>query len=72
MLIEPPIDKLILKTPCRYALVAGIAKRARELNSNTTKGAELEANKIKPITYACNEVYDGSIEIKVADTKEEK
>ena len=32
-MIEPPIDKLIKKAPCRYALVAGLAKRAREYSS---------------------------------------
>ena len=30
-MIDPPIDKLIKKAPCRYALVCGLAKRAKEL-----------------------------------------
>ena len=49
MMIEPPIDKLIKKAPCRYALVCGLAKRAKELSS--TRAAELEEKHIKPISY---------------------
>ena len=52
MMIEPPIDKLIKKAPCRYALVCGLAKRAKELNS--TKLQELEDAHIKAISYAAN------------------
>ena len=32
-MINPPIDKLIKKAPCRYALVVGVAKRAKELET---------------------------------------
>ena len=31
MMIEPPIDKLIKKAECRYALVMGVANRAKQL-----------------------------------------
>ena len=33
MMIDPPIDKLIKKAECRYALVCGVAKRARQLET---------------------------------------
>lgn len=62
-MIEPPIDKLIKKAPCRYALVCGLAKRAKELNS--IKLQELEDAHIKAISYAANEIYSGKIEIKI-------
>lgn len=62
-MIEPPIDKLIKKAPCRYALVCGLAKRAKELNS--TMAQELEEQHIKPISYAAQEIYDDKISIKV-------
>ncbi len=63
MMIEPPIDKLIKKAPCRYALVCGLAKRAKELSS--TRAAELEEKHIKPISYAAEEIYNDKIIIKV-------
>lgn len=63
MMIEPPIDKLITKTPCRYALVCGLAKRARELSATHSK--ELEESGLKPISYAAKEIYEGKIVIKV-------
>lgn len=63
MMIEPPIDKLIKKTPCRYALVTGLAKRARELSATHSK--ELEESGMKPISYAAQEIYDGKIVVKV-------
>ena len=63
MMIEPPIDKLITKTPCRYALVCGLAKRARELSA--TKAKELEESGKKPISNAAQEIYDGKVIVKV-------
>ena len=63
MMIEPPIDKLITRTPCRYALVAGLAKRARELSATNAK--ELEESGMKPISYAAQEIYDGKVVVKV-------
>ena len=63
MMIEPPIDKLIKKTPCRYALVCGLAKRARELSATHAK--ELEESGMKAISYAAQEIYDGKSIVKV-------
>lgn len=61
MMIDPPIDKLIQKTFCRYALVSGIAKRAKELTSQESD--KLEESGLKAISYAAKEIYDGKITI---------
>ena len=57
MMIEPPIDKLIKKAPCRYAFVCAVAKRAKQLV--TLEPELLEETKTKPISLACQEIYDG-------------
>ncbi len=59
MMIDPPIDKLIQKTWCRYALVTGIAKRAKELSNQNPE--QLEESGLKPISLAAKEIYDGEI-----------
>ena len=61
MMIDPPIDKMITMAPCRYALVVGIAKRAKELLAMETD--ELEKAKMKAISYAAKEIYEGKIKI---------
>ena len=63
MMIEPPIDKLIKKTVCRYALVNGLASRARELSAVGSQ--ELENSGLKAISYAAKEIYEDRIVIKV-------
>jgi DNA-directed RNA polymerase subunit K/omega len=65
MMIDPPIDKLITKTPCRYALASGLAKRARELSA--TKAKELDETHMTALSYAAHEIYDGKITIKVEE-----
>lgn len=62
MMIDPPIDKLIKKAECRYALVCGVAKRARQLEAQSPE--LLEESGMKSISYAAHEVYDGKIVIK--------
>ncbi|MDE6473733.1 MAG: DNA-directed RNA polymerase subunit omega [Clostridia bacterium] len=62
MMIDPPIDKLIKKTECRYALVCGVAKRARQLE--TQYSDMLEKSGMKAISLAAQEVYEGEVEIK--------
>ena len=61
MMIDPPIDKLIQKAECRYALACAVAKRTRELltseSSNHADSGE------KPVTLACKEIYSGKIKI---------
>ncbi|HOB63962.1 MAG: DNA-directed RNA polymerase subunit omega [Clostridiales bacterium] len=60
-MIDPPIDKLIKKAPCRYALVVAITKRTKELLS--MDDPELEASGMKAISYAAKEIYEGKIRI---------
>lgn len=61
MLVDPPIDKLIKKTECRYMLVCGISKRARQLLQHESD--MLAFTKQKPISIAAKEIYDGKIVI---------
>lgn len=61
MMIDPPIDKLIQKAPCRYALVTAITKRTKELLSMDTD--ELEESGMKAVSYAAKEFYEGKIRI---------
>ena len=61
MMIDPPIDKLIKKAPCRYALVVGITKRAKALLDMESK--ELEESGLKAVSYAAKEIYDGKIKV---------
>jgi DNA-directed RNA polymerase omega subunit len=61
MMIDPPIDKLIKKAECRYALTCAVAKRTRELL--TSDSAYLESSGENPITLACKEIYEDKIKI---------
>ncbi len=61
MMIDPPIDKLIKKAECRYALTCAVAKRTRELV--TSESNYLAESGEKPISLACKEIYDGRIVI---------
>ena len=61
MMIDPPIDKLIKKAPCRYALVVGITKRAKDLLDMESK--ELEESGLKAVSCAAKEIYDGKIKV---------
>ncbi|HKL73536.1 MAG TPA: DNA-directed RNA polymerase subunit omega [Clostridia bacterium] len=62
-MVNPPIDKLIKKAPCRYALVVGLAKRAKEITAMTKD--DTDNSKMKPISLAAQEIYNGKIIIKV-------
>ena len=56
MMIDPPIDKLIKKAECRYALTCAVAKRTREIV--TGENSQIDQNE-KPISIACKEnLYD--------------
>lgn len=59
MLIDPPIDKLIEKVGCKYALVCLVAQRARTLEDK--KADFLAANNENSITYAAKEVQNGKV-----------
>lgn len=60
-MIEPPIDKLIKKAPCRYALVLGITKRAKDLQD--MEAETLENANVKAVSYAAKEIYEDKIKI---------
>jgi DNA-directed RNA polymerase omega subunit len=60
-MIDPPIDKLIKKAECRYALTCAVAKRTRELL--TQESSYLANSGEKPVTLACKEVYSGKLKI---------
>ena len=61
MMIDPPIDKLIKRAECRYALACAVAKRTRELL--TSYSAYLANSGEKPFTLACKEIYEGTVKI---------
>ncbi|MDR3215954.1 MAG: DNA-directed RNA polymerase subunit omega [Clostridiaceae bacterium] len=61
MMIDPPIDKLITKAECRYALTCAVAKRARQLIAQ--EGDYLSGQELKPISLACKEIYEGKLKI---------
>lgn len=63
MMIDPPIDKLIKKAPCRYALVVGIAKRTKELLTVEKEKSILELSGLKAVSLAAKEIYEGKIRI---------
>ena len=65
MMIYPPIDKLVDKTGCKYALVIATAKKAKYLAEK--KADMLEEINDTPISYAAKEIYDGKVEIKYGD-----
>lgn len=60
MMIDPPIDKLIDKVGCKYALVALVTKRARYLLDK--KADMLAETGERAVSVAAHEVYDGKIE----------
>lgn len=59
-MIDPPIDQLIKKAECRYALTCAVARRTRELIASDTVFDETTD---KPITVACKEIYEGKLKI---------
>lgn len=65
MMIEPPIDKLVDKVGCKYALVSLVTRRARYLLDK--KAEMLEAENLRAVSYAAHEVYDGKVEAQYED-----
>lgn len=59
MMIDPPIDKLIKKAECRYALVCGVAKRAKQLIAQDDE--KMSSSGEKALSIAAHEVYDGDV-----------
>ena len=65
MMIDPPIDTLVEKVGCKYALVCLVTKRSRYLLDK--KADMLEAENIRAVSYAAHEVYDGKVEARSED-----
>ncbi|MDR2047633.1 MAG: DNA-directed RNA polymerase subunit omega [Clostridiales bacterium] len=61
MMIDPPIDKLIEKAECRYALVCAISKRVSAII--TQEPEYLKESGEKPVTLAAKEIYNDRIRI---------
>ncbi len=59
MLVDPPIDKLIKMTECRYMMVCGISKRARQLLQQNPDMENID--KEKAISVAAKEIYEGKV-----------
>lgn len=65
MMIDPPIDKLVEKVGCKYALVSLVTKRSRYLLDK--KAEMLSAENLRAVSYAAHEVYDGIVEARDED-----
>lgn len=61
MMIDPPIDKLIEKTGCKYALACLVAKRAKQVVEK--RAGYLEETGERPVSVASQEIYGGKVEI---------
>jgi len=61
MMIDPPIDKLVDKAGCKYALVCLIARRARFLLDK--KPDLLQDSDKSAIAYAAGELYGDKLKI---------
>lgn len=59
MMIDPPIDKLVEKIGCKYALVCLITKRARYLLDK--KSEMLNETGEKAVSVAAHDVYDNKV-----------
>ena len=67
MLVDPPIDKLVEKIGCKYALVCLVTKRARELQQKLGDDTSSMGPDFNPISYATKEVYNGTVEMSEED-----
>lgn len=65
MMIDPPIDKLVDKVGCKYALVVVTSKRARTLLEK--RAEDLDKGGLNPVTEAAKELYAGSVIAKTED-----
>lgn len=65
MMIYPPIDKLVDKVGCKYALVCLVTRRARFLLDK--KNDMLAHSGEEAVAYAAKELYDGKITIGYED-----
>ena len=65
MMIDPHIDKLVDKVGCKYALVCLVTKRSRYLLDK--KAEMLDAENLRAVSYAAQEVYSGKVEARYED-----
>ena len=59
MMIDPPIDKMIDKVGCKYALVCLVTRRARQLLDKD--GENLNNSGERAIAAAAREVYGDKV-----------
>lgn len=59
MLFEPPIDKLVNKAGCRYAVAVIVGARAKVLENKIPTLLNGSAN--AAIDYAANELFKGEV-----------
>ncbi len=59
MMIDPPVDKLINKVGCKYALVCLVTKRARYLLEK--KSESIGTSATKAINVAAQEIFNDQI-----------
>lgn len=59
MLFEPPIDELVKKVGCRYAVAVIVGARAKDLTNKISTALNGSAN--IAIDYAANEVFNGEV-----------
>lgn len=60
-MIEPPVDRLVEKAECKYALVCVVAKRAKQIIERNTQ--PLDATSERAVSKASKEFIEGKIEI---------
>ena len=58
-MIYPKIEECVERAGCKYTLAMVVAKRAKDLTVKMP--GEFADGKIKEITYALREVFDGKI-----------
>jgi len=59
MLFEPPIDELVKKAGCRYAVAVIVGARAKDLENKIPTLLNGSAN--LAINYAATEVFNGEV-----------
>ncbi|MBS3994375.1 MAG: DNA-directed RNA polymerase subunit omega [Alkaliphilus sp.] len=66
-MLNPPINKLLVKVDSRYTLVVATAKRAREILNGNEKLTKTSSN--KPVTVAIHEISEDKIKYKRIETE---
>ncbi len=60
-MIDPSIDELLKGVDCRYTLVVEVAKRARQLIEGATPLVASDAEYLRPVLVATQEVFEGKV-----------